>query len=88
MDEKDFITDSYDHTHVLVCPGNAQVNRQQKTPDNRDFVTVVEKVSAEGSMISSLIIFKGKELVVNWAESSSLTDKFLCLFYYSTNSIL
>ena len=81
MDEKSFITGSYDRTCVLVCSGNAQVDRQLKTPGNRDFVTVVEGVSAGESMISPLIIFKGKELVVDWAENLSLTGTSPFLLY-------
>ena len=85
MDEKGYITGFYSRQRVLVRPGKARVDRQRRTPGNRDFVTVVEGVSAGGLMIDPLVIFKGKELVVDWAENPSLTSKFPSLYIHYTN---
>ena len=85
MNEKNYITGFYSWQHMLVHSEKACIDWQQRTLSNRDFVTVVERVSAERLMINSLVIFKGKELVVDWAENLSLTSKFSSLYIHYTN---
>ena len=54
----------YSNQRVL---GTASTKRSYiKTPENREWGTIIEASSAEGDTIDPLILFKGKELQLTW----------------------
>ena len=70
MDEKGFILGSGARTKVLVRAPHREADRQRREAGNRDFVTVVDTVNAEGTWLDPLVIFKAKHLQEDWLGSN------------------
>jgi hypothetical protein len=51
-----------------------------KSPENREWVSIVEVVSASGQKLRPLVIFKGKNLQTTWFPSESVPDWFFTTF--------
>jgi hypothetical protein len=46
----------------------------KKTPENREWVSIIETISAEGIRLQALIIFKGQTLQTTWFTSETTPD--------------
>jgi hypothetical protein len=70
--------------------GKADTKRSYtKTPENREWVTVVEACSATGAIIDPLVLFKGKELQSSWFPANTPSNwQFRCTENaFTSNSI-
>jgi len=47
-----------------------------KSPENREWVSIIESISADGRKLQCLVIFKGKNLQTTWFPSESVPDWF------------
>lgn len=52
--------------HQRVAGTSSSTRTYKKTPENREWVTIVESVSAAGAHIRPLVIFKGKSIQTSW----------------------
>jgi hypothetical protein len=60
------------NTRVLAEAGKSRTYVQ--SPQNREWVSIVETVSADGRSLQPLIIFKGKDLQSTWFSHDSIPD--------------
>ena len=69
MDESGIALGVSKHQFVL---GSSQTSRvYKKTPENREWVTVIENISAAGEHTKPLVIFKGKSVQNAWFPSNT-----------------
>lgn len=78
MDETGLALGSSAHQQVL---GRSATSRTyKKSPENREWVSTVETISAAGRSIPCLVIFKGKNIQSSWFEADSVPD-----WHYTTS---
>ncbi|KAI1007828.1 hypothetical protein K3495_g393 [Podosphaera aphanis] len=69
MDEQGLGLGICSNTMVVA---SSQVRRASvKSPENREWVSTLEAISATGKIIKPLVIFKGKNLQLSWFEEST-----------------
>jgi hypothetical protein len=61
-------------TNTRVLAKSSKKKAYTKTPDNREWVSIVECVSARGQKTRCLVIFKGKTLQTSWYEVDMVPD--------------
>ena len=45
-----------------------------KTPETREWVTIIEIISAVGRRLQALVIFKGQSLQISWFQDEGIPD--------------
>ena len=45
-----------------------------KTPNNREWVSIIETIAADGRLLQPLVIFKGQSLQSTWFLKDSIPD--------------
>ena len=66
--------------NATVLASSASTKVYTKTPENREWVSIIETISAAGSKITPVVIFKGKNLQTSWFSVDSIPD-----WYYTTS---
>jgi hypothetical protein len=61
-------------TNSQVIASSRKKKAYVKAPGDREWVSIIETVSATGQMIRCLVIFKGKNLQTTWFPSQSVPD--------------
>lgn len=61
-------------THQRVVGSSSSSRTYKKTPENREWVSIVETVSAAGQSTRCLVIFKGKNLQSSWFKHDKVPD--------------
>ena len=78
MDETGTALGVCTNTRVLAKAGTKKT--YTKSPENREWATVIETISADGRKLRCLVIFKGKSLQTTWFLSETVPD-----WYYTTS---
>ena len=60
------------NSQVLGASGKRQTYIQ--SPENREWVSVLESISASGKHIRPLVIFKGKDIQTSWFTENNIPD--------------
>ena len=57
---------------------NTEVSEKRKTyiqsPENREWVSILECISASGRSVRPIVIFKGKNVQISWPTEDNITD--------------
>ena len=57
---------------------NTEVSEKRKTyiqsPENREWVSILECISASGRSVRPIVIFKGKNVHISWPTEDNITD--------------
>jgi DDE superfamily endonuclease/Tc5 transposase DNA-binding domain len=61
-------------THQKVIGSSSSSRTYKKAPQNREWVSIVETVSAAGKHIRCLVIFKGKNIQSSWFRHDQVPD--------------
>jgi hypothetical protein len=61
-------------TNSIVLASSSKRKAYVKTPENREWVSIIEAVSAAGQKLRCLVVFKGKSLQTTWFPSESIPD--------------
>jgi DDE superfamily endonuclease/Tc5 transposase DNA-binding domain len=72
MDESGLAIGCYTHQKVIGSSSSSRIYK--KAPQNREWVSIVETVSAAGQYIRCLIIFKGKNIQSSWFRHNQVPD--------------
>ncbi len=60
--------------HQKVIGTSLSTSVRKKTPENREWVTIIELVSAAGAHTRCLVIFKGKNVQISWFRHDTTPD--------------
>jgi len=72
MDETGIALGVCTNTRVLARAGKKKA--YIKEPGNREWVSIIECISASGSKLKPMVVFKGKSLQTTWFPSNSIPD--------------
>ncbi|USP74411.1 hypothetical protein yc1106_01685 [Curvularia clavata] len=61
-------------TNARVLASSSKKKAYVKSPEDREWVSVIETVSATGAKLQCLVIFKGKHLQTTWFPATSTPD--------------
>ncbi|KAI1007141.1 hypothetical protein K3495_g1079 [Podosphaera aphanis] len=74
MDETGIALGVCSNSQVLASP--KKIKTYQKSPDNREWVSIIEAVSAAGKKSKCLVIFIGQSLQTSWLPSEAVPNWF------------
>jgi hypothetical protein len=72
MDESGIALGASKHQMVVGSSETARVYKM--TPENREWVTIIENISVEGVYTRPLVIFKGKNVQSTWFIAAETPD--------------
>jgi hypothetical protein len=67
-------------TNSMVLGDSRKKRTYVRSPQNREWVSVVETISAAGRSIRPIIIFKGKNLQTTWFQHDKVSTRYLKTF--------
>lgn len=62
------------YTNQIVVGSSTTNYAYIQSPENRDWVSIIESISANGARIRPLVIFKGKTLQTTWFRPDHVLD--------------
>ncbi|XP_014550041.1 hypothetical protein COCVIDRAFT_116704 [Bipolaris victoriae FI3] len=62
-------------TNARVLASSSKKKAYVKSPEDREWVSIIETVSATGAKLLCLVVFKGKHLQTTWSPTTGTPDR-------------